>query len=82
MNFEYTLDMICSRMERTNKRLFIVVIILVVSLILSNGAWLWYESQFETTSTTRIEAEQEAYGNGENIIVGGDYGREAESNDY
>lgn len=80
MNFEYTLDMICSRMERTNRRLFIVVLILIVSLILSNAGWLWYESQFKVTETTKIEAEQEASDNGNNYIIGGDYGNEAKGN--
>lgn len=35
-----------ARMERTNKRLWIVVIILILSLIATNAGWIWYESQF------------------------------------
>lgn len=35
-----------ARMERTNKRLWIVVIILIVSLILTNAGWIVYESRF------------------------------------
>lgn len=35
-----------ARMERTIKRLWIVVLVLIILLAASNGAWIWYESQF------------------------------------
>ncbi len=35
-----------ARMERANKRLWVVIIILIVALIGSNAAWIYYESQF------------------------------------
>lgn len=60
-----------ARLERTNKRLFILSVILIIALFVSNGLWLWHESQFETIS---IEAEQQTDGNGDNYVVGGDYG--------
>lgn len=56
------------RMERTIKRLWIVVLVLVFVLIASNGAWLWYESQFEYFTTT---VEQDAE-NGINNYIGND----------
>lgn len=37
---------IMARMERTIKRLWIVVLVLIILLVASNGAWIWYESQF------------------------------------
>lgn len=37
---------IVTRLERTNKRLWILCIILIVSLIGSNIAWIYYESQW------------------------------------
>ncbi len=37
---------ILARMERTIKRLWIVVLVLIFLLAASNGAWIWYESQF------------------------------------
>ena len=37
-----------ARMERVSRRLWITVILLIVLLVGTNGAWLWYESQFET----------------------------------
>lgn len=42
-----------ARMERTIKRLWIVVMVLIVLLAASNGAWIWYESQFVDESVTQ-----------------------------
>lgn len=68
-----------ARMERVNKRLWILCIILIVSLLGTNGAWIYYENQFEDVVVT-----QEAQADGESDInlqsIGGDYyGRESES---
>lgn len=60
-----------ARMERVNKRLWVIVILLVLLFTVSNGLWIWYESQFEDTVTTTYEQETEDGGN--NYIVGGDY---------
>lgn len=40
-----------ARMERTNRRIWIVCIILIIALVGSNLAWLFYERQFDTIST-------------------------------
>ena len=71
----------CSRLERTIKRLWILLIILVVLLVGSNALWVIYESQFEYYEETSIEAEQD--GDGINIIGGGDvnYGTESKADD-
>lgn len=37
-----------ARMERQIKRLWIAVILLIVLMVGTNGAWLYYESQRET----------------------------------
>ena len=68
-----------ARMERQIKRLWITIILLIVMLVGTNGAWIWYESQFADIVTT-IEAEQD--GSGVNIVSGGDldYGAEGEGN--
>lgn len=58
--------------ERTERRLWIVILVLIAALIGSNAAWIWYESQFEDVTTTTQEVTQEA-DNGENHFVGGDY---------
>lgn len=70
-----------ARIERANKRLWILLIISLAALIGTNAAWVVYESQFQTVDTISQEVEQEADGNGNNLFVGGDnYGIPAESN--
>lgn len=68
-----------ARQERTIKRLWVLCTIIFAALVISNGMWIYYESQFETT-TTQIEAEQETQDGGNNYIVNGNYG-ETESKD-
>lgn len=51
-----------ARAERTAKRLWITILLLIVLLFGSNAGWIWYESQFEETTTT-IEAEADDGGN-------------------
>lgn len=41
-----------ARMERTIKRLWILALVLVILLVGTNVAWLYYESQFETVEET------------------------------
>lgn len=67
--------------ERTIKRLWIIIIILIGLLCITNLAWLVYESQFEevVTEQTTIESEQETSDGGNNYVVGGDMIGEAES---
>lgn len=72
-----TYESAMARMERANKRNFIIIIILILALIATNAGWIIYESQFETVeTTTQIEAEQS--GADVNIVGGGDihYGTE------
>lgn len=63
-----------TRMERTNHRLWILCIFLVICLIASNVAWVIYESQFEyyDESITQ-EVTQQADGDSINRFIGGDY---------
>lgn len=42
-----------ARMERANKRLWIVILVLIVCLIGSNVAWLYYENQFADEVVTQ-----------------------------
>lgn len=65
------------RMERTNHRLWILCIFLVVCLIATNLAWVIYESQWEVYEETTQEVTQSAeseQGNAINRFIGGDYG--------
>lgn len=48
-----------ARMERTIRRLWILLIVLVVLLVGSNALWIWYESQFEDV-TNEVEMENES----------------------
>lgn len=52
-----------ARQERNNKRLWIVVIILIAALILSNAAWVYYESQFADVETTVTQDNKDGYNN-------------------
>ena len=69
-----------ARMERANKRLWIIIIILIAALIATNAGWLYYESQFQVAETS-IEAKQD--GDGVNIVGGGDvnYGADGTNQD-
>lgn len=72
----HELDM--ARTERANRRLWVVVILLIFLLVGSNLAWVYYENQFEdSVTTTTIDATQE--GSGNNTVVGGDYGTKSEN---
>lgn len=61
------------RLERINKRLWILAIVLIVMLGLSNGAWIIYESQYKTTEVSR----EVDTGIGSATVIGvGDYGKD------
>lgn len=66
----YIHDAYIARGERTEKRLWITILILIALLTVTNAAWVYYESQFEEIVTTTIDAEQD--GEGVNIVSGGD----------
>lgn len=69
-----------ARQERTIKRLWILLILVISLLVATNGAWIWYEEQFMDESWT-YEATTD---NGGNAIANGDgevyYYGESESN--
>ena len=44
-----------ARAERHTKALIWVIVLLFVLLVGSNGAWLWYENQFEVVEETTTE---------------------------
>lgn len=56
------------REDRKHKRNFIIILVLIVALVGSNGAWIYYESQFtddETTVTQDVDT-----GDGNAIVTG------------
>lgn len=59
-----------ARMERVVKRMFILIIILIVLLFGTNAGWLWYEQQFADITTT-VEQGVTADDHGKAIINDG-----------
>lgn len=54
-----------TRMERTIKRLWIALLVVIALCVGSNIAWVYYESQFQTTEITQdVDT-----GNGDNTTV-------------
>lgn len=54
------------RLERTNRRLFILCIILILLLLATNLSWIYYENSFEDVVVTQDNA------NGYNSYIGND----------
>lgn len=55
-----------ARSERNSKRLWIIILVLIVALIGTNLAWIIYESQFEVveeTTTTITQDNADGYNN-------------------
>ena len=55
-----------ARAERTAKRLWITILLLIVLLVGTNAGWIWYQSQFEDSA---ISQENE---DGYNNFIGND----------
>ena len=55
-----------ARAERHTKALVLVIVLLIVLLVGSNGTWLWYKNQFEVveeTTTTITQDNADGYNN-------------------
>lgn len=80
---QYYTDIISGLAERTIKRLWIVIILLIVLLVGSNCAWLYYEAQFTGEVITQDVLQEVSGENSRNIFAGGDlYGGTTESQNY
>ena len=66
---QYDIDLLSAMAERTIKRLWIVILVLIIALIGTNAGWLYYESQFEDVVTTEIVQEN---ADGYNNYIGND----------
>ena len=55
-----------ARTERTMRKMWAVIILLIVLLVGSNGAWMWYEAQMEDILITQENAD------GYNNFIGND----------
>ena len=56
-----------ARLERVIKRLWVLVLALIILLCASNAAWIWWESQFEKVKT--VETYEANADNGGNAIA-------------
>ena len=65
-----------ARSERHNRRMWILCMVVFLAFVLSNCAWIVYESSYQDVT---IEAEQD--GGGTNVISGGDLSYGSESTD-
>lgn len=72
-------DAYISMAERTIKRQWITIILLILLLFGSWIGFIYYESQFTDEETTTIEATQD--GDGLNMVSGGDLSYEPDSKD-
>ena len=73
-----------ARMERSNKRLWIIILVLIISLIGTNAGWIYYESQLQVIEE-KTEIEQDVKADDGDAVVSGigdiNYGTsEAENN--
>lgn len=41
-----------NRLERMNKRLLILLLVIFIAFVGTNAYWIWFESQFEDTVVT------------------------------
>lgn len=58
-----------ARMERSNRRLWVIILVLIAALIITNGAWIYYENQF--TDEVSIETKQDVEtGDGDAFVSG------------
>ena len=58
-----------ARMERIIKRLWILMILLVLMLVGTNAAWICYESQWQTVETTEVSQDVDT-GEGDAYVAG------------
>ena len=71
-----------ARNERNSKRMWIVILVLIIALIGTNLAWIIYNSQFEIVEESTVVEQENS--NGDNNYIGNDgditYGK-TENND-
>ena len=66
----YVHEGMMARMERTNRRLWILCIIIFLAFVISNGAWIWYENQWEVYETSQSVDQDINTGDGDANITG------------
>lgn len=70
-------ESVMARNDRMAKRLWIVILVLIVLFVGTNIFWIWYSSQFEVVETVQTVSQDAE--NGINRFIGGNYyGSEAD----
>lgn len=59
----YVAEGMVDRVSRTNKRLWIMCMLLIILLVGTNALWLWYESQWEVVETEITQENERGYNN-------------------
>ena len=49
-----------ARLERVIRRMWVLVLSLIILLVASNGAWIWWESQYQTIEATITQENADA----------------------
>ena len=52
-----------ARLERVIKRIWVLVLSLIILLVASNGAWILWESQYQTIEPTITQESADGYNN-------------------
>lgn len=67
----YVAEAMADRQNMIIKRLWGLCLLLIILLVMTNGMWIWYESQFEYVETTEQEVQQDIdTGDGDATIIG------------
>lgn len=83
---QYFTDIISGLAERTIKRLWIVIVLLIVLLVATNAMWIYHESQYEDATITQDVLQEvetrdgNAFVNGIGDVAYGDSSTESPNN--
>lgn len=65
----FTAEAQAARLERTIVRMWVIIILLILMLVGTNAAWLYYESQFMNTSEVTTITQELDSGDGGNAVI-------------
>lgn len=69
---DYNNELMLAILERTNKRQWIIIIILIVLFVGTNAGWIYRESQFtDEVVTTTVTQDVDSDNNGDAVINDG-----------
>ena len=79
MESKYALELVCTRMDKINRRVMIALILTIFMLFASNAAWLWawmqydYESEYTETVTVDGKDGMANYANNGGVVTNGQH---------